>query len=152
MSTGADYLETLQAAILIKHGCKPTHKDTIFVREKTNDDEIVWEGHVEVFDLTGHHEAKTCYAWQHKDSQANVKIFAVLESKLITSPVRAVQAALFAGIQPPLLPNVKLLKTQLKESRQLLHESEIKSEDWDATIQAAKAIKENLKQNRPTPD
>ena len=44
MPNKADYLGALEAAVLIQHRCKPTHKGTVFVEEKTADGEIVWQG------------------------------------------------------------------------------------------------------------
>jgi hypothetical protein len=104
MSQQSEYLESLQAAILLQHKCKPTHRETVFVHEKTRQDETVWKGHVEVFDVAGHKEAKTCYAWQNKNKNTDygdVKIFAVLGSKVVDSPGRAVQAAIFVDKERP---------------------------------------------------
>jgi hypothetical protein len=64
MPEKTDYLGALQVAIQLQHLCKPTHRETVFVREKL-ENETVWEGEVEVFDLEDHQEAKTCYAWQN---------------------------------------------------------------------------------------
>lgn len=100
MSKKIDHLDVLAGAILKKHKCTPTHKETVFVREKTREDEMVWEGQVEVFDLTGHTEAQTCYAWRHTDS-AGTKIFTVLGSQIVNSAQRAIQAAIFVDVQPP---------------------------------------------------
>lgn len=90
----------MEGAILIQHSCKPTHRETVFVHEKTAGQETVWKGRVEIFDLQGHKEAKTCYAWHHTNDDGKVKIFAVLGNNLIDSPQRAVQAAIFMDIQP----------------------------------------------------
>jgi hypothetical protein len=127
MSNEALYLGTLEAAILIQHRRKPTHKETVFVEEKTADGEIVWQGHVESFDLTGHEGAKTCYAWQHIDSTGAAKIFAVLGSKFINSPNKAVQAAVFTDAQPP---------------------GHRFSKDLAAVIHAGQGIQEAIKQKR----
>lgn len=90
----------LQAAIKLEHKCKPTHRETVFVHEKTDSGETVWRGYVEVFDIAGHKKAKTCYAWQHVRGN-EVKIITVLGSSVISSAQRAVQAAIFIGTQPP---------------------------------------------------
>lgn len=113
MRNEADYLKALEAAIIINHQCKPIHRGTAVVIEKTADDEIVWDGKVEAFDLRGHKQAKTCYAWQHSDRNGNVKIFAVLENQFIDSPKKAVQSAIFVGIQPP----ISKLQKDLEEIR-----------------------------------
>src|SRR5580698_6169018 len=92
MPRRSNYLESLEAAIQLRHKCKPTHRETVFVHEKTRAEETVWQGHVEVFDVTGHKKARTCYAWQNVKF-GGVKIFAVLGNNFIDSPKRAVQAA-----------------------------------------------------------
>jgi hypothetical protein len=94
------HLDTLQTAIELKHHCRPTHRETVFVRERTAADETMWEGQVEVFDLTGHKEAKICYAWLHTDGDGT-KIFTVLGNQIVYSAQRAVQAAIFMDAQPP---------------------------------------------------
>jgi hypothetical protein len=99
MSKKADYLDILVTAIFTKHKCTSTHRETIFVRERTVAGETVWEGDVEVFGLTGHMEAQTCYAWRHTDNRG-AKIFTVLGNHIINSAQRAIQAAIFVDVQP----------------------------------------------------
>jgi hypothetical protein len=147
----AEYLEALEAAILIKHKCKPTHRETVFIREETEGKETVWEGYVDVFDLAGHKEAKICYAWQHVDDKGGVKIFAVLESQFIDSARRAVQAAIFMGAQPPLHQLSKeweIFKQQLEEFKKTLRGTGTKIEDLEASPKTLKGAKEN-KRSRP---
>jgi hypothetical protein len=103
MREKADYLDALEAAILTKHKCAPTHRETVSVQEKTVRGEMVWEGEVEVFDLTGHKDAQTCYAWRHTDG-VGTKIFTVLGSHIVSSAKRAIQAAIFVDVQPDLTP------------------------------------------------
>jgi hypothetical protein len=147
----AEYLEALEAAILIKHKCKPTHRETVFIREETEEKETVWEGYVDVFDLAGHKEAKKCYAWQHTDGKGGLKIFAVLESQFIDSAKRAVQAALFMDAQPPLSQHSKdweLFKQQLEEFKKALRGTEAKIEGSEASTPPLRGIREK---NRPRP-
>lgn len=99
MSRKSEYLESLKAAIFINHKCKPTHRETAFVHVKTQDAQTVWSGHVEIFDLDGHHGAETCYAWQNSENAG--KIFAVLGNNFIDSPKRAVEAAIFTDQERP---------------------------------------------------
>src|ERR1700739_4051465 len=104
MSQQFDHVDVLRAAIQLKHQCQATHRESVRVHEKL-DNETMWKGHVEVFDLTGHPQARTCYAWQ--DNVPNgVKIFAVLDNHFIDSPQRAIQAAIFMDEQAPALPRV----------------------------------------------
>lgn len=101
MTEKMDYLGALESAIKERHKCRPIHKETVFVHEKTEDDKTMWQGNVEVFELNKHDEAKTCYAWQHREKNGDMKIIAVLGSGLINSANRAVQAAIFMDEQPP---------------------------------------------------
>jgi len=94
-------IEALRRAILIQHECMATHRKTVFVREETSENETVWEGNVDVFDLTGHSDAKTCYSWQHLKDNGEVRIFAILGNEFIDSANKAVQAAIFVDKQPP---------------------------------------------------
>lgn len=151
MSKNADYLGTLEAVILIQHRCKATHKETVFVEERTLEGEIIWRGEVECFDLTGREEARTCYAWQHIDGWGHAKIFAVLGNKFIDSPERAVQAAVFTGAQPPLhrfSKELELLRQQLRECRQLLCHLGMKAEDLTAAIHTGQGIHEAVIQRQ----
>ena len=100
MPRRSNYIESLEAAIQLRHKCQPTHRETVFVHEKTKADETVWQGHVEVFDIAGHKKARTCYAWQN-DKYGEVKIFAVLGSSFIDSPKKAIQAAIFVDQEQP---------------------------------------------------
>jgi hypothetical protein len=94
------YLKVLESAIFIKYECKATRRETVFVLERTQDNETVWTGNVEVFDLAWHETARTCYAWVHLSENEPPKIFALPRSQAIGSPQQAVQAAIHAEAQP----------------------------------------------------
>lgn len=100
MSRQTEHLADLELAITQKYRCKATHRETAFVHEKTAKNETVWKGDVAVFDLTKHAGAAVCYAWQDIGPDG-VRIFTILESRLIDSPQRAVQAAIFFDAQAP---------------------------------------------------
>ncbi len=151
MSNNGDYLGTLEAAIVIQHRCKPTHKETAFVEEKTAAGEIVWQGDVEAFDLAGHAEAKTCYAWQHIDGWGNAKFFAILANKFIDSPNKAVKAAIFSNAQPAdcrFSKEMELLKQQLEEFKKNFRQIGRKVEDLAAAIHTGQGIQEAIKLKR----
>lgn len=58
--------------------------------------ETVWEGVVEVFDLSGHPTAKRAYAWAHEADSGGRRYVAVLHAPPIVSPVTAVRGAIVA--------------------------------------------------------
>lgn len=141
----ADYLTALEAAIFLQHKCKPVHNGTVFVRAQTQDGQPLWEGYVETFNVIGHPEATTCYAWQYTDSTGKSKILAVLGNNLITSAQKAVQAAIFIGAQPPagiFLKDLKLIKKQLEECRDLIRKMGIASEDLSAEVESSQESRE----------
>lgn len=146
MSRKAEYIDALEAAILIKHRCKPMHRETVFVREETEEKETVWEGYVDAFDLTGHKEAKTCYAWQHSDGKGGIKIFAVLENQVIDSARRAVQAAIFMDAQPL----HRLPPKDRERFNQQLGECEI--ENSDDLVHAQRGVSENAQHGQNPED
>lgn len=88
-------LRELITAIALKHNCKAVYKETVLVHLSTADEETVWFGHVQVFDLIGHKRAKVCYAWRHHGPDGGMKPITVLGSRLVNSAQKAVQAAIF---------------------------------------------------------
>ena len=58
---------------------------------------IVWEGIVHVFDITGHPDANRAYAWSSSiEGNDKRRFFAVLHQGPVTSPVEVVRAAIVA--------------------------------------------------------
>jgi hypothetical protein len=92
-----DYLAELKAKIRLLHGCDATHRQTVPVIEIFQG-KTVWDGEVEVFDLTGHAKAKRCYAWGYPNEKQSDKlnVVAVLEIPPVASPETAVKAAIVA--------------------------------------------------------
>ena len=66
MANKQEYLDRLQVAIQELHKCGAVYRETAPVHEVFRG-QTVWEGDVEVFDLTGHPKAKRCYAWSHPE-------------------------------------------------------------------------------------
>lgn len=60
-------------------------------------DEIVWEGEVQVFDVTGHPQAKRAYAWSYETGTGKRRFFAVLGLGPVTDAITAVRASIAAG-------------------------------------------------------
>ncbi len=86
--------KSLLKAIRDLHGCKASHSGFRAVRE-VFEGKVVWEGHVEIFDLEGHPEASECYAWSHAVEGSDKRRYvAVLKVGKVDSPAAAVRAAL----------------------------------------------------------
>ena len=91
--------EALAKAILDLHGCKATSVESIPVKEVFNE-ETVWEGVVQVFDIQGHSTAPRCYAWSHELEGSNKRrFFAVLHQGVVDSPEKAVKAAIVSEVR-----------------------------------------------------
>jgi hypothetical protein len=58
--------------------------------------QTVWHGEVEVFDLTGHPEAKKAYGWSRRDGvrDRTERLVTVLELAPVVSPITAVRASI----------------------------------------------------------
>lgn len=93
-----DYIKTLQKAFNDLHGCTAKHLETVPVVE-TFKGQMVWEGDVEVFALTGHPKAKKGYAWSYHDEKKD-HITAVLEIPPVDSAETAVKIAIAASSKP----------------------------------------------------
>ncbi|HZV36848.1 MAG TPA: hypothetical protein VFB72_19890 [Verrucomicrobiae bacterium] len=97
MASNPEYIEHVRKAVEHLHGCKAAYSRTEPVHE-TFRGQTVWQGEVEVFDLTGHPKAERAYAWAHKDGPADSqdRFVAVLEIPPVESAVTAVRAAIVA--------------------------------------------------------
>ena len=87
----AKYQAALVKAFKDLHGCEAKHVETVPVIEHWQG-KTVWEGEVEVFDLSGHPKATKGYAWAY-DKARGSEIVAVLELPPVISPKTAVQVA-----------------------------------------------------------
>jgi hypothetical protein len=94
MSDPADVLR-LQQAIRDLHGCDSRHLGSAIVHE-TFQGQPVWDGEVEIFELTGHPTAKQAYAWSHETDEGGRRYVAVLQVPPVNTPVDAVRAAIVA--------------------------------------------------------
>jgi len=82
-------------AIRHLHGCEATHVETVPVREVFNG-EVMWQGEVEVFDVTGCKLATRAYAWSHATTGTKRQFYAVLHVPPVDSPLKAVRASIVA--------------------------------------------------------
>ncbi len=88
------YLDELRGAVEELHECQATHVESVPVNEVFQG-KPVWEGIVEVFELKGHPDAGSCYAWSHPDGvgDSETRFVAILKISPIDSPLKAVRAA-----------------------------------------------------------
>lgn len=91
-------IEDIRLVVEVMHDCAAKHECSVPVIEMFGKDEI-WEGVVEMFALTGHPNAKRCYAWSLANDAANPRYLAVLELPPVYSPHTAVRAAIASGQQ-----------------------------------------------------
>ena len=92
MANRQDYLARLQTAVQHLHNCAAVWRETVPVHEVFQG-KTVWQGEVEVYDLTGHPKAKRAYAWSHREgpNDQGERFVAVLEIPPVDSPVMAVR-------------------------------------------------------------
>ena len=88
-----DYIERLQTAIFHLHKVSAKHVETVPVKE-TFGEETIWEGNVEVFSVTGHARAKTCFAWSKNAGQSDEKFTAVLGLPPVGTALDAVRVSI----------------------------------------------------------
>ena len=77
-------------AIYDRHGVKAIHVGTECVLETVRG-KVVWKGEVEVFTISGHPEARLCYAWTYKEGPTE-QVAAVLGVPPIRTELDAVRA------------------------------------------------------------
>jgi hypothetical protein len=85
-------IEELKAIILKLHGAEATHRESVPVKEVWQG-QTVWDGVVEVFDLEGHPDANTAYAWSHETDEGTKRHVAVLHIPPVVDAITAVRAA-----------------------------------------------------------
>jgi hypothetical protein len=94
----SERMANIQKAVEEHAGCAATHRESAPVTEGYLDDQIAWEGVVEVFDLDGHPKAKRAYGWQFWEGK-NAQYTVVLGIPPIDSPSAAVRASIAAEAQ-----------------------------------------------------
>jgi len=95
----SDYIAELQAVFLKLHNCDAKYVETVPVVEQFQG-ETIFQGDVEVFDLTGHPKATRGYGWGYTTTESGGRrYFTVLELPPVTSPQTAVKAAIMSEIQ-----------------------------------------------------
>jgi hypothetical protein len=94
------YIEELKEVIRKLHGVESTHRESVPVKEIFNG-ETIWDGIVEVFDLHGHPQANTAYAWTHStDDHDNPKRHVtVLHVPPAVLPITAVRVSIMQELK-----------------------------------------------------
>jgi hypothetical protein len=90
-----EYIERLKVAIRQLHKCEAEHVGTEPVKEVFGG-ETLWEGDVEVFNVTGHARARRAYSWSKNPDTPQEKLTAVLEIPPVRSALDAVKVAILA--------------------------------------------------------
>jgi hypothetical protein len=95
-----EYIERLRLAVEHLHKCSAVHVETVSVNEFFNG-EAVWQGEVEVFDISGHPKAKRAYGWSHASGKddSDERFVAVLEIPPVDSALTAVRVSLVKQIR-----------------------------------------------------
>ena len=91
-------IEAVRLAVERMHGCRAVHVSTVPVKEAF-DGQTVWEGEVEIFNVTGHPRAFQCYAWAYQDDEGRTQYTAVLRLPPVQSAQDAVKAAIRAQVK-----------------------------------------------------
>lgn len=93
-------IEELAGAIQTLHGVAATHVQSVPVKEVYKG-VTLWDGVVEVFDLTGHPKTHRAYAWSHEtdDPKHPKRHVTVLHIPPATTPQRAVMTAIAQEIK-----------------------------------------------------
>jgi hypothetical protein len=89
------HIEELRNVIHRLHKAEAKHVQSVPVTEM-HEGQIVWDGVVEVFDLSGHPKADRIYAWAHDtdDPKQPKRYVTVLHIPPVVSPQTAVQAVI----------------------------------------------------------
>jgi len=94
-----DYIQELQSVFLNLHGCSAKYIETVPVLEEFQG-QTVWQGGVEVFELSGHPKAKIGYGWGYSigDKDQGKRYITVLQLPPVDSPQTAVKAGIMQEI------------------------------------------------------
>ena len=100
MANNREDIERVKLALGHLHNCGAIHRATVPVHEVFQG-QTVWQGDVEVFDISGHPKAKRAYAWSHREGKNDQgeRFVAVLQIPPVDSPQTAVKVAIVAEIK-----------------------------------------------------
>ncbi len=87
-------MQDLIKAIQDLHSCKATYSESVEIKEEF-EGQTVWEGRVHVFNIEGHPDTDTCYAWTSPIEGSDMRqYYAVLHIPPVDSPEMAVRASI----------------------------------------------------------
>lgn len=89
------YIQALQGAIRQMHGCESRYVGAVPVKEAAAG-KTLWQGNVELFDLSGCPSANRCYAWGLQDEAGQWQCVAFLNVPPVDTARKAVQAYLLS--------------------------------------------------------
>ena len=76
------------------HNCTASYNETVQIKEVFQGS-TVWQGSIHIFNVSGHPDTYTCYAWVSPiEGSDKRKIYAVLKIPPVDSPEKAVKAAI----------------------------------------------------------
>jgi hypothetical protein len=92
-----EYIEKLQNVIFQRHGCESSWVESLPVHD-VYQGQIIWNGLVEVFSLSGHPKARIAYAWIDQEERRDTRelVETVLGIPPVDSPLSAVWASMTA--------------------------------------------------------
>jgi hypothetical protein len=90
-----DYIGRLKQVIVRLYKASATHAGAVPVKKQFLG-KTIWKGDVEIFNLTGHPEAKICYGWPHPEGDDNQgeRFVTILEIPPVDSPQTAVKISI----------------------------------------------------------
>ena len=90
-------VERIRDAIQERYACVATHVESVRVVEMAGFKKV-WQGIVEVFEISGHPTASRCYGWR-SFSESKPKYITILEIGLVDSAQMAVRSAIASGYE-----------------------------------------------------
>jgi hypothetical protein len=93
-----EHIEKLQSVILRRHACQASWSESLPVHDVFRG-QTIWQGIVEVFQLSGHPTARKAYAWLDQDGENDTTemVETILEIPPVDSPLSAVWASNIAA-------------------------------------------------------
>ena len=83
-------ISALKRVIKEEHGLDATHLFFVRITENVGG-EVVWDGSVEVFLVTGNPAVDRCFAWQYTAGHNDTRYVAILGKTPLDTPRKAVQ-------------------------------------------------------------